>query len=170
MTAWVGLHSDPKISHGKKFLVCGRTSEDTALLILKEIYSPLGIAPIMPGPDGTTPKPVMPPASAPPPPKSVAAYPAPGQASSPPPGSIFPFPPTGQPQGPAFHHPPPTGAPPPHMQGPAARFPSPWGSAGPGSQGSSRGSTPPLGSQGMPQPGNMGPPPMSGFTRSPPAH
>ena len=148
--------------------MCCRTSEDTALLILKEIYSPLGIAPIMPGPDGATAKPIMPPTSVPPPPRSVGAYPGASQSALSPPASHSPFPPAGQPQGAPFQPPPLSGAPPPPMQGSAVRFASPWGPTGPGSQGSSRGSTPPLGGQGMPQPGSIGPPPMAGFTRSSP--
>ncbi|KAK7110285.1 triacylglycerol hydrolase DDHD2-like [Littorina saxatilis] len=157
-------------SHG-----CYWTSEDTVLLILKEIYSPLGITPIMPGPDGITPKPIMPP-SAGPPPKSMAPYP--GGKPSYPTHSGHAYPPMPHPHGPPTHpqglpsHPPSMGVgppPPPHMQGPAARFtPPPHLMGGPGSQSSSRGSTPPPSMPAASQAASFGPPPMAGFVRSKP--
>ncbi|KAL8613088.1 hypothetical protein ACOMHN_035029 [Nucella lapillus] len=167
-------------SHG-----CYWTSEDTALLILKEIYSPLGITPLMPGPDGIVPKPVTPLSSMghPPPPhphKAPTPYSPDGPPSMFPPHSAYPFPSPGPPQGSPFT--PAAGTvPPPPMSGPGGRLAHPFPGGMPGSQGSSRGSTPPVAGQGMmmrmppPPPtqggaGGVGPPPIAGFLRSSPQH
>ncbi|XP_076460329.1 triacylglycerol hydrolase DDHD2-like [Babylonia areolata] len=150
---------------------CYWNSEDTVLLILKEIYSPLGISPLMPGPDGRPPRLFMPPAvSNPPPPRTLTSYVGTGQPMSVPLQVT-----TTSSQGPSAAPPPsilPPGPLPQHVQGPLARTASPFMAGGSESQGSSRSSTPPVGglaaaaSQGVR--GNPGPPPMSGFVRPQP--
>lgn len=156
-------------SHG-----CYWTSEDTALLILKEIYSPLGITPLMPGPDGSIPKPVMPVPMGPPP-NAVTPYSEGVQPPMLPPLTVAPIPPSGPPQGPPFRSTVMGGGaiPPPPLTGPGVRFAHQFPGGMPGSQGSSRGSTPPVGGPGMMPPSQgagVGPPPMAGFVRSSPQH
>ena len=165
---------------------CDRNSEDTVLLILKEIYAPLGISPIMPGPGGRTPRPFMPPAVGPPP-KSVSPYAASGTshpASFVSQDGLSPFPSSGSPSllppsGPSSVLPPSStggGDPYPHWQGPLTRVASPFVSGGARSEGSSRSSTPPrsgAGGIGMAVPSSQvrsaGPPPAAEFVLQSPS-
>ncbi|KAL8596924.1 hypothetical protein ACOMHN_062294 [Nucella lapillus] len=150
---------------------CYWTSVDTVLLILKEIYAPLGISPIMPGPDGRTPKLLMPPpAMGSHHPAKSLSYIGTSQSTSVPlqvlssqtPPPPPPHPPSMSTQGhPPLHeqqYPPPT----------LARFPPPPPFTAAESQGGSRSGTPPVGGLSAAPVGNAGPPPISGFVRSPP--
>ncbi|XP_046327437.2 phospholipase DDHD2-like isoform X2 [Haliotis rufescens] len=138
-------------SHG-----CYWESEDTVLLFLKELYSPFGIAPQMPGPEGAHQRAAAGPSPLGPPPMSVPAGP-------PPLGS----PPQGIPR-----QPPPGFSPGPFSRG---QNPSPGPSFSPGMLPPTvRQGPPPMGMPPMQSPpqgqqtATVGPPPMSGFFRSPP--
>ncbi|XP_022287855.2 triacylglycerol hydrolase DDHD2-like isoform X2 [Crassostrea virginica] len=124
-------------SHG-----CYWESEDTVLLVLKELYSPQGMSPQMPGPEGAV--------------KLYNTAAPPPRGSAPPPMSHYSSPPSNQPMGVPLM--PPTAQGPPPM-----RTPHMMPSSGP---------MPPQMTQGMgsgppPQPGNIGPPPLAGFVKPP---
>ncbi|XP_056004599.1 phospholipase DDHD2-like isoform X2 [Ostrea edulis] len=122
-------------SHG-----CYWESEDTVLLVLKELYSPQGITPQMPGPDGTV--------------KLYNAAASPPRGPAPPPMAQY-SPPSNQPMGVPLMTPPSNGPPPmrtPNMMPPMGHMPSPHMT-----QGMTSGPPPPS--------SNVGPPPLAGFVK-----
>ncbi|XP_013407537.1 phospholipase DDHD2 [Lingula anatina] len=125
---------------------CYWESEDTALMILKEIYLPLGMTPVMPGSDLTANR-------FPRPPSQQSLGPSPTMLGAPPRG-----PPMGPPSGPPPGHP--SGA----MSGPAGYSAGPL----PGNYAAvSRGSPPPpyTAQQAPAAAPPSGPPPLQGFVR-----
>lgn len=127
------------------FYVINRESEDTVLLVLKELYSPQGMSPQMPGPEG-----------------AVKLY---NTAAPPPRGptpmSQYPSPPSNQPMGVPLMSPPSQGPPQmraPNMMPPRGPMPSPHMNFG---MNSGMNSGPP------PQPASVGPPPLAGFVKPP---
>lgn len=120
--------------------VFDRESEDTVLLVLKELYSPQGITPQMPGPDGTV--------------KLYNAAASPPRGPAPPPMAQY-SPPSNQPMGVPLMTPPSNGPPPmrtPNMMPPMGHMPSPHMT-----QGMTSGPPPPS--------SNVGPPPLAGFVK-----
>lgn len=123
-------------SHG-----CYWESEDTVLLVLKELYSPQGMSPQMPGPEG-----------------AVKLY---NTAAPPPRGPVpmsqYPPPPSNQPMGVPLMSPP-SQSPPqmrtPNMMPPRGPMPSPHMNLG-------------MNSGPPPQPTSVGPPPLAGFVKPP---
>lgn len=123
-------------SHG-----CYWESEDTVLLVLKELYSPQGMSPQMPGPEG-----------------AVKLY---NTAAPPPRGPVpmsqYPPPPSNQPMGVPLMSPP-SQSPPqmrtPNMMPPRGPMPSPHMNLG-------------MNSGPPPQPASVGPPPLAGFVKPP---
>lgn len=142
------------------YLLPYRTSEDTALLVLKEIYAPLGITPIMPGPETSGNKAALPLL----PPKPGGPF-QPGHAHAFTPSPTGSFPQQFRPSTPSAHHPPSMHQ--SYMHRTPTPAASPFGlpvTCMP-SQGNSRASTP---IQGPPvvqssQEGAAGPPPVFGF-------
>lgn len=123
-------------SHG-----CYWESEDTVLLVLKELYSPQGMSPQMPGPEG-----------------AVKLY---NTAAPPPRGPVpmsqYPPPPSNQPMGVPLMSPPSQGPPQmrtPNMMPPRGPMPSPHMNLG-------------MNSGPPPQPTSVGPPPLAGFVKPP---
>lgn len=123
-------------SHG-----CYWESEDTVLLVLKELYSPQGMFPQMPGPEG-----------------AVKLY---NTAAPPPRGPVpmsqYPPPPSNQPMGVPLMSPPSQGPPQmrtPNMMPPRGPMPSPHMNLG-------------MNSGPPPQPTSVGPPPLAGFVKPP---
>lgn len=127
------------------FFVINRESEDTVLLVLKELYSPQGMSPQMPGPEGAVKL------------YNTAALPPRG----PTPMSQYPSPPSNQPMGVPLMSPPSQGPPQmraPNMMPPRGPMPSPHMNFG---MNSGMNSGPP------PQPASVGPPPLAGFVKPP---
>lgn len=123
-------------SHG-----CYWESEDTVLLVLKELYSPQGMSPQMPGPEG-----------------AVKLYnTAAPLPRGPVPMSQYPPPPSNQPMGVPLMSPPSQGPPQmrtPNMMPPRGPMPSPHMNLG-------------MNSGPPPQPTSVGPPPLAGFVKPP---
>ncbi|XP_061185904.1 phospholipase DDHD2-like isoform X1 [Saccostrea echinata] len=125
-------------SHG-----CYWESEDTVLLVLKELYSPQGMTPQMPGPEGAV--------------KLYNTAASPPRGSVPPPMSQYPSPPSNQPVGVPLMTPPSHGPPPmrtSNMMPPRGSVPSPYMNPG-------------MNSGPPPQPASFGPPPLAGFVKPP---